>query len=533
MLHSTTVKSLPLFALLLLLLLPACVMGPKRVTLVADGSRRLIETTAVTVQDLLREQNVLMGDNDRVEPPPFAEVDRSATVTVTRVKIVTEKVRQPIPFERRLVRDEAYPEGQMRILQLGANGEVEITYATSYENGQDKGTRETARRVVTEAKHEVLALGTLGSLPGVPLPGAVIYLSSGNAWVMRNSSTDKRPLTATGDLDGRVFSISADGRYLLFSRAAPQDSNGLTSLWLIDTLVLGELPRAVPVSDTLYAQIAGDASFIVYSTGEKTFGAPGWRAHNDLYFAALPDLAATPPAPITLTPTLVWKASQPAPYSWWGAKFALAPDGRAVAYGFANEVGFTEITTRTLAIADGNTPRHTLATFAPFRTRADWVWTPQVAWSADSRFVLAAVHAATDPPNMANDNPLFDVYAFARDNSVYAPLARQTGMWAAPAWSPPDVAGESQIAYGVALSPSDSERSRYALYLMDRDGGNKKQVFPQAKEDGLIVVQVAWAAGARQLVAIRQSDIWLYDLNEGKWSQLTANAATTLVRMGK
>lgn len=526
-------KSLPLFAVPVLILLSACSVGPKRVTLATDGTRRVIETDAVTVQDLLKEQNILMGDNDRADPPLFAELDRSATVTVTRVKIVTEKVRQPIPFERRLIRDEAYPEGQMRILQLGANGEVEITYTTTYEDGVDKGTSETARKIVTQPTNEVLALGTMGSVPAVPLPGAVIYLTSGNAWVMRNSSTDKRPLTSTGDLDGRVFSASADGRYLLFSRAAAEGSSGLNSLWLIDTLVLGEAPRAVPVNDVLYAQLAGDATFVVYSKGEKTAGAPGWRANNDLYYAALPDLAATPPVAIKLDPKMIWKPSQPAPYSWWGANYALAPDGRAVAYGFANEVGFTEITTRTLALADGNTPRHTLMTFAPFRTRADWVWAPQVTWSSDSRFVITAIHAASDPANMANDNPQFDVYALARDNTVSAPLAKQTGMWAAPAWSPPDASGESQVVYGVALSPTDSERSRYALYLMDRDGGNKKQVFPQAKEDGLAVVRVAWAATARQFVTVRDGDLWLYDENEGRWYQLTANGATTLVRMGK
>ena len=69
-------------------------------------------------------------------------------------------------------------------------------------------------------------------------------------------------------------------------------------------------------------------------------------------------------------------------------------------------------------------------------------------------------------------------------------------MWAAPAWSPPDARGESKIAFGVALSPSDSERSRYALFAMDRDGGNKQQIFPQAKEDGLQIAQVAWSPNA-------------------------------------
>ena len=217
----------------------------------------------------------------------------------------------------------------------------------------------------------------------------------------------------------------------------------------------------------------------------------------------------------------------PAPYSWWGTNFALAPDGRAVAYAFANQVGFSEIS------GDSVVPRQVLKSFAPFRTRADWVWVPQVAWSPDSRYVIAAVHAPLDNPNVANDNPSFELWALARDGSVRAPLAKQTGMWAAPAWSLPDARGESKIAFGVALSPSDSERSRYALYVMDRDGGNKKQIFPQNTEDGLTVVQVAWSPAVRHLIAVRDNDLWLYEFASARWSQLTANGASALPRWGK
>ena len=217
----TEVATLVVISLIsLLFLASACGSTPKRVVLLVDGTRRVVDTEAVTVQDVLREQKIALGDNDRVEPPPFAEVDRSATIAVTRVQITTETLRQPIPFERKLVRDETFPETQMRVLQLGTNGEVEITYTITIENEQETARRETARKIVTQPKNEILAMGTLGSLPGVAVTGSVVYVANGNAWVMRNSSVDKRPLTATGDLDGRVFSLSADGRYLPF-RAPP------------------------------------------------------------------------------------------------------------------------------------------------------------------------------------------------------------------------------------------------------------------------------------------------------------------------
>ncbi len=510
-----------------LLLLAACASTPKRVVLLVDGNRRVIETQAVTVQNVLSEQNIALGDNDRVDPPLFAEVARSATITVTRVEMKTQIVSQPIPFTRQLVRDESYPQTQMRIVQLGANGTVEITYLITLENGQETARREAGRKIISQPTDEILAIGTQGSLLSVSLTGSVVYLANGNAWVMRHSSNEKRPLTSTGDLDGRAFSLSADGRYLFFSRAADDKSNGLNTLWLIDTLVLGETPRALAVNDALSAQLSPDARSIVYSTGEKTAGAPGWKAHNDLLLASLAISDTTP----LKAPQTIWKPSTPAPFSWWGTNFAFAPDGRAIAYAFANEIGFIDLSAR--ATTDNSTPRRALKNFAPFRTRADWVWMPQIAWSPDSRFVVGAVHAPLGNPRVATDDPSFEVWALARDGSVNAPLAKQTGMWAAPVWSPPNARGESQIAFGVALAPSDSERSRYALNVMDRDGGNKKQIFPITNEDGLTVIQVAWSPDAKQLIVVRDGDLWLDDLTPGRWSQLTANGTSALPRWGK
>lgn len=503
----------------------ACAPTTKRIVLIVDGNRSVFETNAVTVQDALNEQGVNINDNDKIEPPLFAEIGRSATITITRLDVKVEAIEQSIPFARQLVRDESYPQGQVRVVQLGANGSVAITYTVTIENGKEVARRETARKILTQPKDEILALGTQGSILQVSLAnGTLMYLANGNAWVMRHSSGDKRALTSTNDLDGRVFTLSPDGRYLLFSRL---DENALNTLWLIDTLVLGETPRQLPLTNVLFAQLAPDNKSIAYSTGEKTPGAPGWKAHNDLWVMAL---TIGEGSFATKTPTQVWKPQASAPYSWWGANFAWSPDGRAIAYAFANEIGLIEFGNRA---PFENAPRRPLKQFAPFKTNADWVWVPRVAWSPDSRFIVSAIHAPLGNPSVATNDPSFEVWAFARDGSVSAALAKQTGMWASPAWSPPDARGESRIVFGIAVVPSNSERSRYTLWTMDRDGGNKKQIFPKGNEDALVLAQAAWSPDAKQLVAVRDGDLWLHDFASGKWSQLTANGASALPRWGK
>ncbi|HEY6041275.1 MAG TPA: hypothetical protein VIX58_04020, partial [Anaerolineae bacterium] len=83
---------------------------------------------------------------------------------------------------------------------------------------------------------------------------------------------------------------------------------------------------------------------------------------------------------------------------------------------------------------------------------------------------------------------------------------------------------------GVALDTANTERSRYALWIMDRDGSNKKRILPQTNEDGLEVIRLAWSPDTTHLAALRDGDVWLYDLTQDKWSQLTANGDVQWVK---
>jgi hypothetical protein len=67
---------------------------------------------------------------------------------------------------------------------------------------------------------------------------------------------------------------------------------------------------------------------------------------------------------------------------------------------------------------------------------------------------------------------------------------------------------------------------------MDRDGSNREQIYPQRDNElaGVRVVQFTWAPDASQLIALRDGDLWLYDLATKKWVPLTANGDSKLAR---
>jgi len=588
---------------LLLALLLGC-SAHKRVTLLVDGERRVVETEAVNVAQVLQEQGITLGDQDRVEPPDYTPLERAVTIQIVRVQIKTERTREPIQFEREYVREENLPDGQVRVSRFGANGQVEIDYQITLEDGREVSRREIARRVIQAPVNELLLIGTQGTVASVPLTGTLAYIGKGNAWIMRDSSSERRPLTTQGDLDGRVFDLSPDGKYLLFSRRADEraPASQLNTLWVIDTVPFNAEARRVPLDNALAAQWAPDGSArIAYTRGEKTAGAPGWKAYNDLEIAALygitetlqvtdtdiqtetvmihptplpsdtppptatldpnvtlvpdPNVPTAPPpptytprppvapftrtvyitgtrtitlsqtarGPITATTQTIIPRGAPAPYSWWGGNFAWAPDAKLFAYALADQIGF---------ITPDVGERRAVANFATYNTRGDWVWLPQLAWSPDARFIAATLHAPPNGAEHAEDATGFDVWALARDGSVSIPLARNTGMWAFPAWSPNDARGQSKIAYGVAQNQVNSERSLYSLYLMDRDGSNRERIFPEIENalDGVRIVQFAWAPDASQLIALREGDLWLYDLASKKWTPLTANGDSKLAR---
>ena len=148
-------------------------------------------------------------------------------------------------------------------------------------------------------------LGTKGTVAPVDITGTLAYIGKGNTWIVRESTAERRPLTTDGDLDGRMFDLSPDGKYLLFSRSVGhpvgaihesplQDSPELNTLWIIDTVPFNAEPRQIPIKNALYAQWAPDgSSHVAYTAGEKTQGAPGWKAYNDLNIATFYGITET------------------------------------------------------------------------------------------------------------------------------------------------------------------------------------------------------------------------------------------------
>ncbi len=509
--------------LLLLLSLVACAPGSARtVTLITDVETREIATEALTVRALLAEAGVVLDEDDRVTPVEPTFVEDGMTVRVIRVETRAETEQREIPFERQTVRDASIPAGETRLLKPGVAGVEELTYRITAEDGIEVERRLVRQVTLQEPHTELILTGAQAELEPIPITGTVAYIANRNAWAMQTTSPNQRRLTHAGDLDGRVFSLSYDGAYLLFTRVATETGDGapLNGLWMMDTAAADAEPVRLEAESVLWAgwepdcnpDPTGSGCRIAYSTGAPAEGNLGWKAENDLWIGR----PRARDGRLLGLRSIIDSGSGGA-YGWWGAAYAWSPDGSSLAYARAEEVGVVRA-------YDG--ARTLLAQFPSYRTYAPWVWTPTVSWSPEGEFVVATLHGPAPAGEAPEDSPVFDVWALAADGTITAELASEAGMWAAPSYAP---AGD-YILFGRARSPYASQTSGYDLYAMDRDGSDRRLLFPPEDEIGLGYPDIAWGPGGERLTVVYQGNLYLIQLPDGEIHQLTAGGGVTTVR---
>ncbi|MFH1906903.1 MAG: G5 domain-containing protein [Chloroflexota bacterium] len=499
------------------------------VNIEADGAMQPVSIPAgSTVQQAIAAAGITLGNLDRLDPPGYTVLSRGDSVRVQRVREEFDTQQVIIPFEHQELRNESLPEGETRLIQAGQNGLKELTYRHVYEDGVEASSSVVKEVILQPPTPEIVMLGVQTPFAPLPIPGKLAYLAGGNAWMMEDSTANRRPLVTTGDLDGHIFALSPDGNWLLFTRKSTPTNASLkplqeeiNTLWAVSTHGQTPTPINLKVSNVVHfaGWVPGQANTIAYSTVEPRATAPGWQANNDLYAVTFS------PSGVVVKPKMIVETNMGGIYSWWGMTFAWSPDGSQLAYARPDGVGFVDLETGSL------TP---WLDVTPLDTHGDWAWIPSLAWGADGETLFLVTHAPPMGLVSPEESPFFDLIGLSLVNPANVRLAQQTGMFAHPAVSSLRIDGEEKayrVAYLEAIFPTQSETSRYRLVVMDRDGSNRQRLFPGQGLTGLDPQTPVWApeavAGGGDFLAILyQGNLWLVDVASGQAQQITGDGLT-------
>jgi uncharacterized protein YabE (DUF348 family) len=144
--------------------------------MIYDGGNegRAIQTTAVNVDELLKELQTSIGAQDSVTPGADVKITDGAEVRITRngVTVVnkTEEIAPPVQN----VNDDTMMKGQQQVMDPGAPGEKITTYRIQLINGKETGKEKLGEKITKEAKPKIVKVGT--KQPPQPV------ISDGEAW---------------------------------------------------------------------------------------------------------------------------------------------------------------------------------------------------------------------------------------------------------------------------------------------------------------------------------------------------------------
>jgi resuscitation-promoting factor RpfB len=518
---------------------PHVTLGVIGVTIYADDQQIELEVPAgTTVQGALQRANIILGNLDRIEPPSYTVLAAQDAVRVTRVEEVFTIEEKSIPFERRTINNETLASNTWLMVQQGKNGTEQITYRKVFENNQEVSNKIFKIDTLLDPLPEIVMVGVQKPFMPITIPGKIAYISSGNAWVMETTTSNRRPVITSGDLDGRIFSLSPQGDWLLFTRSekqADEAENGaetqkINSLWVINVTEEGAKPISLKVDNVIHfaAWVPDKGLAITYSTVEPRLTAPGWQANNDLQM-----LTFVPSGNIIKQETIL-ETNAGGVYGWWGSNFAWSPDGKLLAYARPDSIGLVDMDNNALV---------PMVDILPFQTGADWAWVPGIGWAGSHNVLYMVTHAPMAGLEPVESSPIFHLSGLpitiistppeSPDTIItFGPLidiVNEVGMFAYPVTSPVQ---DDQFGFRVAFlqsrEPRQSDSRRYRLAIMDRDGSNRTLIYPPEDRQGLDPQRVVWSPdvltnGHRWLAVNYQGNLFLIDAETGEEQPVTGD----------
>ena len=117
-------------------------------------------TTGGTVEDLLEENEISLGKLDKVEPELDEELEEDMEIIITHVEKKKKNVEESLSYGIEERDDSSLEKGKSYTISEGTNGKVLITYEVTYENGKEVDREVIGEEILQQSINKVVAVGT-------------------------------------------------------------------------------------------------------------------------------------------------------------------------------------------------------------------------------------------------------------------------------------------------------------------------------------------------------------------------------------
>jgi resuscitation-promoting factor RpfB len=178
---------------------------PKNVVLIADGQQRVVTTTAATAGDLLAEQGVALGPDDRTSLYAGQALLDKMQLQVFRVQVGDVTETTPIPHGRVETQDPNAFAGEQTVTQQGVDGVSTTTYRVTRTDGVETGRQQLSTAVTQPPVDELVSVGSKPRPTNTPSADGLNWAALAKC----ESGGNPRAVNSTGKYRGLYqFSLS-------------------------------------------------------------------------------------------------------------------------------------------------------------------------------------------------------------------------------------------------------------------------------------------------------------------------------------
>ena len=149
--------------------------------------RDRLTTTAVTVDELVKEQNLQLGPEDHITPGGDQKITSGATVQIDRTGSTVVNVTVPIEPPVKEIEDDSMLKGEEKVENPGTPGEKIVFTRVSTRNGEETGREAVGEKITKEPTEKVVRVGTKQP-PNSAVWDKLVQCEAGGNWSINSGN---------------------------------------------------------------------------------------------------------------------------------------------------------------------------------------------------------------------------------------------------------------------------------------------------------------------------------------------------------